>query len=92
MFVASVLLLGLGLHALKGEPLAVSNALDAPHLASGLASMGAASKPVAVLTLGLFVLICLPVARVALTLLHFAREGDRFSWGGRYRDLLGLHR
>jgi uncharacterized membrane protein len=74
LFAGGLLAMGLVLHFLAG-----GNPLDQEtHLPSaihGLASI-TAGNPMALLADGLFLLICLPVARVVLSLVHFARERD----------------
>jgi uncharacterized membrane protein len=75
LFAAALFAIGLALHftlrlarPLQGSP--------SHQPIPGLASTGTVSDPLFVLSFALFVLVGLPIARVVLSLVHFARERD----------------
>ena len=76
---AAVILLGLGLFALRGAPGAaggIGAGLDFPHSPGRLWAGLLALDPISIVTLGLILIILTPVARVAVSVLAFATERD----------------
>lgn len=75
LFAGGLLAMGMALHLLSGGAPATDDGTHLPSAIHGLASITAGS-PIVLLADGLFILICLPVARVMLSLVHFLRERD----------------
>jgi len=75
--VATLLVAGLGLYFSQGTPRPLAAGLGSVESPVTLALLSASADPLALLSLGLMLLIALPVARVAYCFLYFLRTGDR---------------